>query len=100
MIKLFKISIFLISSGCINYLLFQGCIIETLNKTIRNGVDRIDYVNKILPEEPTDDINRTFFNDMIDILYEEIIKNSNIKEKEIRYVIETTEKYFNKFKSK
>ena len=24
----------------------------------------------------------------------------NIKEKEIRYVIETTEKYFNKFKSK
>ena len=57
-------------------------------------------MNKILPEEPTDDINRTFFNDMIDILYEEIIKNSNIKEKEIRYVIETTEKYFNKFKSK
>ena len=100
LIKLFKISIFLISSGCINYLLFQGCVIETLNKTIRNGVDRIDYVNKILPEEPTDDINRTFFNDMIDILYEEIIKNSNIKEKEIRYVIETTEKYFNKFKSK
>ena len=100
LIKLFKISIFLISSGCINYLLFQGCVIETLNKTIGYGIDRVEYVNKILPDEPTDDISLYFFKEMIETLTIEISNNSDIKEKEIRYVIEMTEKYFNKFKSK
>ena len=37
---------------------------------------------------------------MIETLTIEISNNSDIKEKEIRYVIEMTEKYFNKFKSK
>lgn len=100
LIKIFKITIFLIGNGYINYLLFQGCIIETLNKTIGNGIDRVEYVNKILPEEPTDDIDRQFFRETIDLLLIEIDKYTNIKDKEIKYVIETTEKYFNKFKSK
>lgn len=100
LIKLFKISIFLISNGYINYLLFQGCIIETLNKTIGYGIDRVDYINKILPEEPTEDINRQFFRETIDLLLVEIVKYTDIKDDEIKYAVETIEEYFNKFKSK
>ena len=100
LIKLFKISIFLISNGYINYLLFQGCIIETLNKTIGYGIDRVDYINKILPEEPTEDINRQFFRETIDLLLVEIVKYTDIKDDEIKYVVETIEEYFNNFKSK